>query len=66
MTPAESLVAATINAAHAIGVQDKAGSIEQGKQADLVMWNVKSYQELQYLFGVNHVSAVWKKGERVV
>ncbi|SEI78886.1 imidazolonepropionase [Bhargavaea ginsengi] len=66
MTPAEALVAATINAAYAIGVQDKAGSIEQGKQADLVMWNVKSYQELQYLFGINHVSAVWKKGERVV
>lgn len=66
MTPAEALVAATINAAHAIGMQDKAGSIEPGKQADLVMWNVKNYQELQYLFGVNHVGAVWKKGEKVI
>ncbi|WP_213422081.1 imidazolonepropionase [Bhargavaea massiliensis] len=66
MTPAEALVAATINAAHAIGMQGKAGSIEPGKQADLVMWNVKNYQELQYLFGVNHVGAVWKKGEKVI
>ncbi|EMR07747.1 Imidazolonepropionase [Bhargavaea cecembensis DSE10] len=66
MSPAEALVAATINAAHAIGVQDKAGSIEPGKQADLVLWNVKNYQELQYLFGVNHVGAVWKKGEKVI
>ncbi|MFC7363890.1 MULTISPECIES: imidazolonepropionase [Bhargavaea] len=66
MTPAEALVAATINAACAIGVQDKAGSIEPGKQADLVIWNVRNYQELQYLFGVNHVHAVWKKGRKVV
>lgn len=66
MTPAEALVAATINAAHAIGMQDKAGSIEPGKQADLVIWNVENYQELQYLFGINHVGAVWKKGEKVI
>ena len=66
MTPAEALVAATINAAHAIGVQDKVGSVEPGKQADLVLWNVNNYQELQYLFGVNHVGAVWKKGEKVI
>lgn len=66
MTSAEALVAATINAACAIGVQDKAGSIEPGKQADLVMWNVSNYQELQYLFGVNHVGAVWKRGEKVI
>jgi imidazolonepropionase len=66
MTPAEALTAATINAACAIGVQDKAGSIEPGKQADLVMWNVKNYQELQYLFGLNHVGAVWKRGEKVI
>lgn len=66
LTPAEALVAATINAACAIGMEEKVGSIEVGKQADLVMWNVSSYQELQYLFGVNHVGSVWKKGIRVV
>ena len=62
LTPAEALTAATYNAACAIGREDRAGSLEPGKLADVVLWNVGSYQELQYLFGVNHVKAVWKKG----
>ncbi|MCM3610104.1 imidazolonepropionase [Planococcus sp. MERTA32b] len=66
LTPAEALVAATYNAACAIKREERAGSIEVGKQADIVLWKVKSYQELQYLFGVNHVKSVWKNGERVV
>lgn len=66
LTPAEALVAATMNAACAIGMQEKVGSLEAGKQADVVMWNVSNYQELQYLFGVNHVGSVWKKGVQVV
>lgn len=66
LTPAESLTAATYNAACAINRQDRVGSLEAGKQADIVLWNVASYQELQYLFGVNHVKAVWKKGVQVV
>lgn len=66
LTPAESLTAATYNAACAINRQDQVGSLEVGKQADFVIWNTKSYQELQYLFGVNHVKAVWKKGVKVV
>ncbi|MEH7345014.1 imidazolonepropionase [Bacillus sp. JJ1532] len=66
LTPAESLTAATYNAACAINRQEKIGSLEVGKQADIVLWNVKSYQELQYLFGVNHVKSVWKKGVQVV
>ncbi|WP_342599944.1 imidazolonepropionase [Psychrobacillus sp. FSL H8-0483] len=66
LTPAESLCAATYNAACAIKMEDKVGSLEIGKQADVVLWNVKNYQELQYLFGVNHVKTVWKKGVKVV
>jgi imidazolonepropionase len=66
LTPAEALTAATYNAAHAINRQEQVGSLEVGKQADFVLWNVKNYQELQYLFGVNHVKAVWKKGVKVV
>lgn len=66
LTPAESLCAATYNAACAIQMEDQVGSLEIGKQADVVLWNVKNYQELQYLFGVNHVKAVWKKGIKVV
>jgi len=66
LTPAEALTAATYNAAHAINRHEQVGSLEVGKQADFVLWNVKNYQELQYLFGVNHVKAVWKKGVKVV
>lgn len=66
MTPAEALTAATYNAACAINRQDKVGSLEQGKQADVVMWDIENYQKLQYLFGVNHVKSVWKKGIQVV
>lgn len=66
LTPAEALVAATMNAACAIGMEAKVGSLEVGKQGDVVMWDISNYQELQYLFGVNHVDKVWKKGELVV
>lgn len=66
LTPAESLCAATYNAACAIQMEDKVGSLEIGKQADIVLWNVPNYQQLQYLFGVNHVISVWKKGVKVV
>ena len=66
LTPSESLCAATYNAACAIQMEDKVGSLEVGKQADVVLWNVQSYQQLQYLFGVNHVKTVWKKGLKVV
>ena len=66
LTPAEALTAATYNAAYAIQMEDKTGSLEIGKQGDVVLWDISNYQELQYLFGVNHVKAVWKKGEKVV
>ncbi len=66
LTPAEALTAATYNAACAINKQEKIGSLEVGKQADVVLWNVENYQELQYLFGVNHVKTVWKNGVQVV
>lgn len=66
MTPAEALCAATINAAFAIGAEKEAGSMEEGKKADIVMWNVPNYQMLQYAFGVNHVESVWKNGVQVV
>jgi len=47
-------------------VADKTGSLEIGKQGDVVLWDISNYQELQYLFGVNHVKFVWKKGVKVV
>jgi len=66
LTPAEALTAATYNAACAIKCEDLVGSLEVGKQADIVLWNAKNYQEIQYFFGVNHVLSVWKKGVQVV
>ncbi|MEK5069006.1 imidazolonepropionase [Sporosarcina sp. FSL K6-1508] len=66
LTPAEALTAATYNAACAIKSEDKVGSLEVGKQADIVLWNAKNYQEIQYFFGINHVKSVWKKGKKVV
>lgn len=66
LTPAEALTAATYNAACAIQMESKTGSLEVGKQGDIVLWDISNYQELQYLFGVNHVKSVWKKGVKVV
>jgi imidazolonepropionase len=65
MTIAESIVAATINAACAAGVADRLGSLEAGKQADLVLCGVSDYRDLVYRFGGNPVRAVVKRG-RVV
>jgi imidazolonepropionase len=62
MTPAEVITAMTLNAAAALGRSDRIGSIEVGKQADLVIFDVPSYQHLPYHFGVNHVWRVIKSG----
>ena len=66
MTPAEVLVAATINAAHAIKRGKEVGSLEKGKKADVTIFDVPNYMVLQYRFGINHVQTVIKNGEVVV
>ncbi|WP_018882944.1 imidazolonepropionase [Paenibacillus massiliensis] len=66
MTPAEALTACTINAAHALGRADRIGSIEVGKQADLVILDAPSYTFMTYHYGVNLTSTVIKKGKPVV
>ena len=54
MSPAEAIAAATINAAWALRLAPKKGSIEAGKDADLAIFNVKDYREIPYWFGANH------------
>jgi imidazolonepropionase len=62
LTPAQAIVAATINAAAAIQRADRIGSIEVGKQGDLIVLDVDDYRHLGYRFGTNLVKAVIKKG----
>jgi len=66
MTPAEAIAAATINAAHAIGLGHQVGSLEAGKKADLLILDIPDYRHLPYRFGVNLVDGVIKSGESVV
>jgi imidazolonepropionase len=63
LTPAEAIVASTINAAAAINRADTIGSIEPGKQADLLILNVSDYRHLGYRFATNLVKTVIKRGK---
>lgn len=62
LTPAEAIAAATINAAAAVNREDQLGSLEPGKQADLLVLDVDDYRHLGYRFGTNLVSTVIKQG----
>lgn len=63
LTPAQAIAAATINAAAAIQREDRIGSIEEGKQADLLILTVPDYRHLGYRFGINLVKTIIKRGE---
>lgn len=62
LTPAQAVAAATINAAAAVGRADRVGSVEIGKQADLVILDAADHRQLGYRFGTNLVRNVIKKG----
>lgn len=66
MTIEEAIVAATANAAAAIGRGDEVGTLEVGKQADIVVLDVPSHRHLGYHFGVNPIRHVVKRGEVVI
>jgi len=62
LTPAQAIAAATINAAQAIRRAGRIGSIEPGKQADLLVLSVPDYRQFGYRFGTNLVKQVIKRG----
>ena len=65
MTPEEILTAVTINAACSCGLEEKVGTLEVGKQADLVIWNAPDMEMLVYRMGSNLAKTVIKRGEVV-
>jgi len=62
MTPAEAITASTFNAACAIKTNDLVGSLEKGKQADIIILDSPNHKFIPYHFGVNLVETVIKKG----
>lgn len=65
MKPAEAINAATYNAAFAVGREASVGSLEIGKKADLVIYEMEDYREIPARAGINHAFLVLKEG-RVV
>lgn len=65
MTPAEALTAATVNAAAAVGLEKKIGTLERGKRADIIFMDVPSHAMIPYRFGTNLCTLVMKDGEVV-
>jgi len=63
ITPAQAIAASTINSAHAIRRADTIGSIEVGKQADMLILSVPDYRHLGYRYGTNLVKQVIKRGQ---
>ena len=62
MTPAESTIASTINAAYTLNRGDQIGSLEPGKLADFVIHDCDDYRELAYFFGIEHSWKVYISG----
>jgi len=65
MTPAESLTATTVNAAHSLGRGHETGTLEAGKRADFCLHDCTDYRELAYFFGIEHAHAVYTGGHLV-
>jgi imidazolonepropionase len=66
MSPAEAVTAATIYAACALGASARIGSLEEGKQADIVLMDVADYREIPYFYGINHCVVTVKRGNVVI
>jgi imidazolonepropionase len=66
MTVEEILNAVTINASYALYMQELIGSIEENKQADILIFDFANYRDLLYHFGINQIEKVIKKGNIVI
>lgn len=66
LLPSEAFNASTINAAHAINMADRVGSIEVGKFADCLIVDTQDYRDIAYQFGTNLVQSVFKHGRQIL
>jgi len=63
MTPEEALAGVTCNGARALGLQDQIGTLEKGKDADFVLWDIAEPAELAYRIGFNPLKQVVRHGK---
>ncbi|HSS79644.1 MAG TPA: amidohydrolase family protein, partial [Gaiellaceae bacterium] len=63
LSPAEALVACTVNAAHVLGLAERRGRIAAGQDADLVLLDAPDWRHLAYHLGGDLISAVVRRGE---
>jgi imidazolonepropionase len=66
MTPEEALAGLTRNGAAALGLGNEIGTLEEGKQADLALWDIGQPAELAYAIGANPCVGVVRGGESVL
>jgi len=66
MSIEEAIIAATLHGAQALRIANHKGSIEVGKDADVVVYDVPEYANIVYHYGVNHVEQVFIAGKQVV
>jgi len=65
MTTEEALTASTINAANSIDRAQEIGSLEEGKKADIVVFDAPNHKYLSYHYGINLAEKVFKNGKLV-
>ena len=65
LTPTEALAGITCNAAKALGIENTTGKLEEGRNADIAIWDIEHPSELSYQFGVNYLLSLYKEGELI-